>query len=100
MQTHFQELIEPWQAQRSATPAGYDNVADLFTGIEIFEEIMKVSDREFKVAFYTEQAQDGGECGSKLTEAWVAALIKQFESHNAIVTALSLQLFLKNTAKR
>ena len=79
-----QELIEPWQERRGTSPTGYSNVADLFEGNEIFKEIMKVSDREFRVAFYIEEQQQEGVGGgttsviyhNTLTEAWVARLQK------------------------
>lgn len=95
-----QELIEPWQERKGEPPTGYDNVADLFKGNEIFEEIMTVKDFDFIAAFYTETKDDsssGGGGGSnvsteyhnRLTEAWVAALKKavsdELESLKAIM---------------
>ena len=79
-----QELIEPWQERRGTPPTGYSNVADLFQGNDIFKEIMKVSDREFKVAFYIEQPENEGGGGgttsiiyhNSLTEVWVVELQK------------------------
>lgn len=48
-----QELISPWQnSQTEDAPIGYDDVTKLFKGDEVFEEIMSVTDKDFKAAFY------------------------------------------------
>ena len=96
-----QELIEPWQERKGDAPAGYDNVADLFKGNKIFEEIMTVKDFDFITAFYTETKTDNDSGGSgggsnvsteyhnRLTEAWVAeleqAVSDELESLKAIM---------------
>ena len=47
-----QELIDIWKIPRGSPPAGYNSVLELFKGGEVFEEIMTVSDKDFKAAFY------------------------------------------------
>lgn len=47
------ELLKQWQNLSSENaPEGYANVADLFKGYEVFNEIMAISDRDFRLAFY------------------------------------------------
>ena len=61
-----EELLEPWREVVSArdAPVGYYDVTELFRGGEVFAEIMAVSDRDFRAAFYIGNSDSGHEDGS------------------------------------
>ena len=77
-----QELISPWQdSSTEDTPKGYDDVTKLFKGDKIFEEIMSVTDRAFKAAFYqivyddSDNSSTAQENGNTYLETWIDSLL-------------------------
>ena len=72
-----QELIDIWKIPRGSSPTGYNNVAELFNGAESFDEIMSVSDKDFKEAFYRIENDDGSlsyKYGNDYLESWIESL--------------------------
>ena len=78
-----QELLEPCQkvSYEFEKPKGFDDVRELFTLDEVFEEIMNVEDQLFLQAFYTEQVEGSGgdnnttsELRNRYVDKWIAEL--------------------------
>ena len=73
-----QELIDKWKPPNTEAPIGYDNVLKLFKGDEVFEEIMTVTDKDFKAAFYRIENYDSGsfitKYGNNYLDKWIGML--------------------------
>lgn len=57
-----QELIDVWKTPTTAgVPTGFNDIRELFKGDEVFEEIMTVTDKDFKLKFYRIEDEDENE---------------------------------------
>ena len=87
------DLIKKWMEYPSISkPEGYDNVADIFKCADVFEEIMAITDRIFKAAFYTKNTGSSDSSTTKYynryVDKWVAQLTTAITTELASLKAI------------